>query len=100
MKEFNENPFKKDTEVICFSNGTEAMVYSEMNCYNCINYESESTKEEDAKCKLAFNLDLGQLEGSIPLWVAKELGCKYDPLYQTAKLNTKCSKFNDGNNPF
>ena len=100
MENFNENPFKKDTPVVPFSNGTEAMVYSEMNCYQCINYESESTSEDEAKCKLAFNLDLGSISGDIPLWVAKELGCNYDPLYGTVKLFPKCSKFNDGTRPF
>ena len=29
MKEFNENPFKKDTPVVPFSNGTEYQYWSE-----------------------------------------------------------------------
>jgi hypothetical protein len=80
MKHFNENPFLKDTLVVPFSNGTEAVVYSERNCNNCINYDNESTDEETAKCKLAYHLDMGNITGDIPLWVAKEIGCQYDPL--------------------
>jgi len=99
-KEFNENPFLKDTSVVPFSNGTEAMVYSEMNCQNCINYESESTTEEEAKCKLAFHLDLGNISGDVPLWVAKEIGCDYEPLYGRVRLNKKCRQFSDGSEPF
>jgi len=99
-KEFNENPFLKDTPVVPFSNGTESMVYSEMNCQKCINYESESEKEEDAKCKLAFHLDLGNISGDIPLWVAKEIGCDYNPLYGSVRLHKKCLKFSDGSAPF
>lgn len=100
IQEFNENPFLKDTPVVPFSNGTDAMIYSEMNCKNCIKYESESTTEEEAKCKLAFHLDLGYIKGDIPLWVAKEIGCKYDPLYSCVTLNNKCAEFRDGSEPF
>lgn len=98
-KEFNENPFKKDTPVVPFSNGSEASSYTSGNCEKCIHYESESTTEEEAKCKLAFNLDLGTLTGSIPLWVAKEIGCDYDPLYGTVRLR-KCRHLSDGTDPF
>lgn len=93
MTKFNENPFLKDTPVVPFSNGTEAMVYSEMNCNKCLNYESESTCEEEAKCKLAYHLDFGTIIGSIPLWVAKEVGCQYDPLYGYVRLEKRCRKF-------
>lgn len=99
-KEFNENPFLKNTPVVPFSNGTEAMIYSESNCFQCVHYESESRNEEEAKCKLAFYLDLGNLSGDIPLWVAKDIGCDYNPLYGTVRLNQKCSKFSDGSEPF
>jgi hypothetical protein len=99
-KEFNENPFLKDTPIVPFSNGTEAMVYSEMNCQNCINYESESTSEEEEKCKLAFYLDLGNISGDIPLCVAKGIGCEYDPLYGRVRFNKKCREFRDGSELF
>lgn len=99
MKDFNENPFKKDTPVIPFSSGTDAMNWSSFNCEKCIHYENESTHVKEAKCKLAFYLDLGQADGTIPLWVAKEIGCEYDPLYGFVKLSG-CRKFDDGNRPF
>lgn len=97
-KTFNENPFLKDTPVTPFSNATDAMVWQENNCSKCLNYESDSKSEDEAKCKMAFHLDLGYVVGEIPLWVAKEIGCTYDPLYQSCKLS-KCIKFNDKNNP-
>lgn len=100
MSEFNENPFKKDTPVIPFSNGTEAMVYQEMNCHKCVHYESESKTEEEAKCKLAFHLEMGFILGKIPLYIAKEMGCDYNPLYGRVRLYKQCSKFNDGDSPF
>jgi hypothetical protein len=100
MKEFNENPFAKNTEVIPFSNGTEARVWQENNCENCINYETESENEDEANCKLAFHLDLGYISGNIPLWVAKEIGCKYDPLYGDTEINEKCRQFRDGSEIF
>lgn len=100
MKEFNENPFLKDTEVIPFSNGSMAESYHSHNCGKCVNYESESANENEAKCKLAYNLDLGFIKGTIPLWVAKEMGCEYNPLYGTVQLHSKCREFRDGTEPF
>ena len=99
-KEFNENPYLKDTPVVPFSNGTEAMIYSESNCHKCINYSDEDKDEDKAKCKLAFHLDMGTITGNIPLWVAKEIGCNYDPLYGTVKLYNECKEFRNGSEPF
>ena len=96
MKEFNENPFGKDTPVTPFSNGSEYDYWHDHNCSECIMYESESKTEDDAKCKLAFHLDYGTISGEIPLWVAKEIGCKYNPLYQTCRLYQKCKCKNTG----
>jgi len=100
MEAFNENPFAKNTQVVPFSNGTEAMMWQENNCLNCIKYESDSQTEEEAKCLFAYHLDLGFILGHIELWVAKGIGCKYDPLYQSCKLDSKCSMFSTGNEPF
>jgi len=97
MSEFNENPFKKDTQVSIFSNATEAEWWQTNNCHQCKKYECESQTEEKAKCKLAFHIDMGFIISTIPLWVAKEVGCKYDALYQTAELNTKCKQLQDEN---
>jgi hypothetical protein len=100
MAEFNENPFAKNTPVTPFSNGTEAECWHERNCDKCIKYENKSQCEEDAKCKPAYFLDLGFTLGTIPLWVAKEIGAKYDPLYQTVHLYSQCSEFRTGDEPF
>jgi len=93
MSEYNENPFKKDTPVRCFSNGTEADIWQSNNCDKCIHNEYESKTEEEAKCKLSFYICLGLIVGTIPLWVAKEIGCDYyNPLYGYVKLYNKCRK--------
>lgn len=42
MTEFNENPFKKDTPVTPFSNGSEFMIWQAKNCDKCVNYETLS----------------------------------------------------------
>jgi hypothetical protein len=100
MTEFNENPFKKDTPVVPFSNGTEYEIWQEHNCHKCMNYESESKNEENAKCILAYHLDLGSITGDIPLWVVKEIGCEYDPLYQYCALYSRCKKLHGFDDPF
>jgi len=100
MEEFNENPFKKDTPITPFSNGTAAANWRAKNCEKCINYENESKTEEEAKCKLAFHLDLGTIIGTIPLWAAKEIGCEYNPLYGYCKLSGRCRKYRTGDEPF
>lgn len=86
MNTFNKNPFKKDTPVTPFSNATQYMVWHENNCADCAFYESESESEDKAKCKLAYHIDIGTVIGTIPLWVAKEIGCSYDALYQFCDL--------------
>ena len=100
MSEFNENPFAKNTPVLPFSNASEAESWQDLNCYKCINYDSESEYEDKAKCKLAYWLDYGYVEGTIPIWTAKEIGCVYSPLYQTCILSKKCRKFSTGTEPF
>ena len=62
-------------DFIPFSNSTEAMVWQEMNCFKCENYESDSQDEDEAKCKLAFNIDIGLFLGTIPEKIADEIGC-------------------------
>jgi hypothetical protein len=49
---------------------------------------------------MAFNIDLGFISGSIPLRIAKEIGCIYNPLYQSVRLDSKCSCFSDNEYPF
>ena len=100
MTDFNENPFKKDAPVIPFTSGEAFRMWRGNNCENCVNYEEDSTTEEEAKCKLAFHIDFGVFKGTIPLWAAKEIGCKYDPLYGIARLSEHCRQFDDGNEIF
>lgn len=71
-----------------------------MNCINCIKYDSNSTDKESDKCKLAYHLDMGNITGDIPLWVAKQIGYKYDPLYGHVRLDKTCREFRDGSEPF
>lgn len=62
-----------------FSNGFEFRSWKDRNCDRCAKYENESTKIEDAGCKLAFYVDLGSAsDGSIPESVATEFGCKIE----------------------
>jgi len=89
-KKWVDNPFKKDTPVDIFSNATEADWWKDKNCHQCVYYESESTEPEEAGCVLAWYIDLGYILGEIPLWVAKEIGCEYNPLYQRCRLHETC----------
>jgi hypothetical protein len=91
MENFNENPFKKDTPVKPFGGRGEAYrQWDAENCSRCINCECESQKEEDARCKLEYYISLGTITGDIPLWVAKDIGCTYDPLYGHVDLFDIC----------
>jgi len=97
MKDFSENPFKKDTQVQPFGGGGENYrIWDSVNCSQCIKCERESKTEETAKCKLEFYISLGTITGTIPLWIAKEIGCEYNPLYLTVDLFDKCKCFDNG----
>ena len=48
-----------------FSSGLDAMLWQERNCYQCTQYESESKTIEEAKCKTAFEIDLGYISGEV-----------------------------------
>lgn len=100
MAKFIENPFKKDTPVIPFSNGSKFENWHFNNCQKCIKYENISEEEDQAKCKIAYHLDFGTISGTIPLWAAKEIGCDYDALYQTCKLNSTCNEKRIGDELF
>jgi hypothetical protein len=84
MKEFNENPFLQYTSVVVFISGTQFDEWIWRNCGKCKRENCEMKKELDDE------------NGTIPLWAAKEIGCKYDPLHQTADLNAYCSKLHLG----
>lgn len=90
MEEFNENPFLKNTPVRIFSDSIDFMVWKEYNCDQCTKYESESTSEDEAVCKLAYHIDCSTLLGTIPLHIAKSIGCDYVPLYGRCDLHSQC----------
>ncbi len=66
---------EQNNMVVPFSNGTDASYWHEDNCEQCEKYEMESETEEEAGCKLAYNIDLGFIAGEIPMWVAERIGC-------------------------
>ena len=100
MSEFNENPFLKETQVHVFSNSCEFDSWQTANCHDCVKYENESSDESEAKCKLAYHLDFGAILGTIPLWVCKEIGIRYDPLYQTGQISATCRQRQREGDPF
>lgn len=62
-----------------FSNGFEFRSWTTKNCDRCSRYENKSATIEDAGCKLAFSIDLGNVtDGTIPERIASEFGCKLD----------------------
>jgi hypothetical protein len=98
MKTFNENPFLKDTPVTPFyGSGETYRAWDADNCSKCKKCNRESTVPEDG-CELEYYISLGTVNtGEIPLWVAKEIGCDYNALYQTVDLFDKCRRFDNGN---
>lgn len=90
--EWNDNPFARNTLVSIFSNGSEAESWCGSNCDHCIRKD---------KCELETAILSGWADyGRIPLWVAKEIGCEYNPLYQQASLSAQCRGFRTGDEPF
>mgnify|MGYP000622914857 CR=1 FL=1 len=76
--EWNNRPFEKDTPVRTFGSGSELATWDAENCDRCIKHE---------ECELCDAITAAYLgDGRIPLWVAKQIGCQYDPLYLTATL--------------
>jgi hypothetical protein len=49
-----------------FSNSAEAKRWWDCNCFVCTKYESGSQNREKAKCKTAFDIDLGHITGELP----------------------------------
>ena len=68
-----------------FSNGSEYMMWNDANCCRCKKYECESATEEEAGCRLAFNLDLGCITGDVPEDVCNEIGMT------DGELNSRCA---------
>lgn len=66
-----------------FSNGTEAMIWMENNCYQCKRFDPESA--EDTECEFANKLDLGFLGEEPTEEEGKPYNCTGDP-------STECSQ--------
>lgn len=81
-------------KVIPFSNATEFEIWQTNNCDRCCRYSNVSTKRNNAKCKLAFDIDLASVtDGRIRLKTAKEIGIQIHNGY-CVTLNNRCSYFN------
>ena len=77
-------------KTISFSNSTDAEAWQIRNCHQCSKYESESEREEEAKCIAAFYIDLGYISGEIPIEKVKNIvGIKED------KLNNNCNSISE-----
>lgn len=72
-----------------FSNLSEFTRWTDKNCDLCNRYSNISTKKENAKCKLAFDLDLACVtDGTISLDTANKIG------FKDGYLQSKCNGFN------
>ena len=85
-------PFSDKHKVTPFSNGSDYWHWQSKNCSECINYDNESKTEKEAKCPIAFFLDLASVtDGTISLSIAKAMGVKtYNPLYSYVELSDTC----------
>lgn len=71
--EWNNHPFEKDTPVRTFGSRSELAAWDAENCDRCIKHD------ECELCDAIMAAYIG--DGRVPLWVAKRIGCLYDPLY-------------------
>ena len=63
-----------------FSNGSEASCWQERNCWLCWKYSDKGTEREKARCKIAFDIDLGYITGELPKRtdnIVKKPDCPY-----------------------
>lgn len=78
-----------------FRNLTEFALWQSNNCGKCIRYENKSSKADNAKCRLAFYLDLASVsDGTISLLTAQKIGIKGASLGNYCTLNNQCNDFN------
>jgi hypothetical protein len=96
-----EDPFRP------FSNGTEAMMWLDGNCDRCVkafhpNQDKGFPKKESTMqkyvtcgkyCKLQYWIDIGFIEGTIPMEIAKQIG-----LDENGHLKEQCMFFSDNDN--
>jgi len=79
-----------------FSNLTEFTSWKDKNCDRCCRYENVSTKANNARCRLAFYLDLGSVsDGTISSYTALKIGCKsFNGFDGSCELYDQCKMFN------
>jgi hypothetical protein len=80
--EWNNHPFEKDTPVRTFGSRSGLAAWDAENCDRCIKHD------ECELCDAIMAAYIG--DGRVPLWVAKRIGCLYDPLYLSASLESTC----------
>jgi hypothetical protein len=94
---------KIDEPFTPFSNGTQAMIWQDNNCDRCVKawhpdgekgYPKEKTIQSYVRCgkycKLQYWIDIGWIEGSIPLEIAKQIGLDENEL-----LRDQCMFYSD-----
>jgi len=69
-----------------FSNGNEADHWRSNNCDICIKYENESVNRKDARCKIAYDIDLGYVAGELSKRVQKIVLNIKCPFLKTERL--------------
>ena len=92
----NEHPFRKDTPVFPFETTSEALSWQTENCFDCSRYRTGSAGATG--CKMGFYVTMGEMTGAIPLHIAKDIGCSYDPLYAKVKLEKNCRLYEKSKN--
>lgn len=81
--------------IIPFSRLTEFIYWKSNNCDKCLRYENRSTTADNAKCRLAFYIDLASVtDGCISLITAQKIGIKSDISNGSCILNDQCNNFN------
>lgn len=71
-----------------FSNLTDFMSWQSNNCDKCCRYSNVSSKRQNARCTLAFDLDFACIDdGTISLGTAEKIGL--EGCYK--KINAKTS---------
>lgn len=77
-----------------FSNGTEAQMWQEANCWQCWKYKFDQNKTDREKCvcRTGYHIDLGYITGELPERVKKIISksdCEY---FQEKRLEYKKRK--------
>lgn len=77
-----------------FSKLTDFMSWQSNNCDKCCRYSNVSSKRQNAKCKLAFDLDYACVsDGTISTDTALKIGCtEYNGIDGSCTLG-KCKDF-------